>query len=131
VGKREAFNCGLRLAGFYKAEKKRAATEGGKVGGREEMVSLLARTWGKEIKMFQVRASETDRQREREREGGRRKEREPRSKRFYDTGRRYDITPQHFLRIGKAPELPPSSCLPVPSNYVSLLFTLNILSFHM
>lgn len=50
VGKREAFNYGLRLAGFYKAEKKRAATEGGKVGGREEMVSLLARTWGKEIK---------------------------------------------------------------------------------
>lgn len=41
VGKREAFSYGLRLAGFYKAEKKRAVTEGGKVGGRGGGVSAL------------------------------------------------------------------------------------------
>jgi len=31
----------FRLAGFCKAEKKRAITEGRKVGGWEEVVSLL------------------------------------------------------------------------------------------
>lgn len=61
--------------------------------------------------MFQVGESARARARVREqKERGR----EPRSKRFYDTGRRRDITPRRFLRIGKAPELPPPTPFPPP-----------------
>lgn len=66
------------------------------------------------------------------------KEKESRSKRFYDTGRRRDITPRRSLRIGKASEFPhPLVYLPSPSrislpyfglffNYVSFLFFVNL-----
>ena len=81
--------------------------------------------------------SENEREREREegeggKEGKRERERELDQSGF--TTLADDARLLHrILRIGKAPELPPSSYLPVPSNYVSLLFAhvLNILSFHM
>lgn len=109
MGKGEAFGFGLRLADFCKAEKKKSGNRGKESGRRGEGSGVLARAWEKEIKMFQV--------------GEREREREPRSKQFYDTGRRRDITLRRFLRIGKAPEVLSSlSFPPVPTNYVSLLF---------
>lgn len=69
MGKREAFGFGLRLANFCKAEKKRAVTEDGEVGGREEVVSP-ARTWEKEIKMFQMDERERGREKEKRDQSG-------------------------------------------------------------